>query len=77
MPKMVLSKARMMLAPKARFIAHLDIDVAEIGKIKHVNWYHAGNLKRALADLTDLAKALGLLRDAVRLAAALVTLAAA
>lgn len=35
------------------------------------------DLKRALADLTDLAKALGLLRDAVRLAAALVTLAAA
>lgn len=43
-------------APKARFIAHIDIDAAEIGKIKQVNWSHTGNAKRALADLTEYGK---------------------
>ncbi len=38
-------------APKARFIAHIDIDAAEIGKVKAVTWSHVGDAKTALADL--------------------------
>jgi acetolactate synthase-1/2/3 large subunit len=40
-------------APNARDIAHLDIDPAEIGKVKAVTWSHVGPLKRALADLVE------------------------
>ena len=38
-------------APNARNIAHFDVDIAEIGKVKRVNWHHVGVLER---DLTDL-----------------------
>ena len=38
-------------APRARNIAHFDVDFAEIGKVKRVNWHHVGILER---DLTDL-----------------------
>ncbi len=38
-------------APKARFFAHIDIDAAEIGKVKRVNWSHVGNAKTAIEDL--------------------------
>jgi len=38
-------------APKARFIAHIDIDAAEIGKVKVVTWAHVGDAKTALRDL--------------------------
>ncbi|MBX7245070.1 MAG: biosynthetic-type acetolactate synthase large subunit [Candidatus Sumerlaeaceae bacterium] len=40
-------------APNARFIAHLDIDAAEIGKVKQVNWSHVGEARSGLADLTE------------------------
>lgn len=40
-------------APKARFIAHIDIDPAEIGKIKLPSWSHVGDAAAALADLTE------------------------
>ncbi|HEU0277718.1 MAG TPA: biosynthetic-type acetolactate synthase large subunit [Rhodanobacteraceae bacterium] len=39
-------------APKAKFIAHIDIDPAEIGKVKPVDWHHVGQLAPALAKLT-------------------------
>jgi len=39
-------------APQAKFIAQVDIDPAEIGKVKHVDWHHVGPLKRALERLT-------------------------
>ncbi len=39
-------------APNARFIAHLDIDAAEIGKVKAVNWSWVGEARTGLADLT-------------------------
>jgi acetolactate synthase-1/2/3 large subunit len=39
-------------APRAKFIAQLDIDPAEIGKVKAVNWHHIGSLARALERLT-------------------------
>jgi acetolactate synthase-1/2/3 large subunit len=38
-------------APKARAIAHIDIDFAELGKVKAANWGHVGDARAALADL--------------------------
>jgi acetolactate synthase I/II/III large subunit len=43
-------------APKARFIAHIDIDAAEIGKVKSVTWSHVGAAREALIDLTQHGK---------------------
>jgi len=40
-------------APKARFIAHLDIDAAEIGKVVSVDWSHVGDARTGLSDLLD------------------------
>ena len=38
-------------APNAKIIAHFDIDPAEIGKVKKVDWSYLGSLKDALNDL--------------------------
>jgi acetolactate synthase-1/2/3 large subunit len=38
-------------APRAKFIAHLDIDAAEIGKVKRVNWSFVGDARTGLSDL--------------------------
>jgi acetolactate synthase I/II/III large subunit len=38
-------------APKAKFIAHLDVDPAEINKVKTVQWSHVGDLADALKAL--------------------------
>jgi acetolactate synthase-1/2/3 large subunit len=38
-------------APKARFLAHIDIDASEIGKVKSVTWSHVGDARQALIDL--------------------------
>ncbi|WP_425601531.1 biosynthetic-type acetolactate synthase large subunit [Dyella humicola] len=38
-------------APHARFIAQIDIDPAEIGKVKTVHWHHHGDLDRTLSRL--------------------------
>ena len=35
----------------ARFIAHFDVDPAEINKVKRVHWHHLGNLRLALDKL--------------------------
>ncbi len=43
-------------APKARHIAHMDIDAAEIGKVKAASWAHAGNAATTLRDLTENGK---------------------
>ena len=40
-------------APRAREIAHIDIDAAEIGKVKAVTWSHVGDAGRCLSDLTE------------------------
>jgi acetolactate synthase-1/2/3 large subunit len=40
-------------APKARFIAHIDVDAAEIGKVKKATWSHAGDAGNALSDLMN------------------------
>ena len=39
-------------APRARRVAHLDVDPAEIGKVKHADWHHVGVLDRDLDALT-------------------------
>jgi len=40
-------------AAKAKNIAHFDVDIAEIGKVKRVNWHHIGVLSRDLTDLLE------------------------
>lgn len=40
-------------APKARFLAHIDIDAAEIGKVRSVTWSHVGSAREALTDLMN------------------------
>ncbi|HXD38893.1 MAG TPA: biosynthetic-type acetolactate synthase large subunit [Rhodanobacter sp.] len=46
-------------APRAKFIAQVDIDPAEIGKVKAVHWQHVGPLTRALERLTTYGRAHG------------------
>jgi acetolactate synthase-1/2/3 large subunit len=46
-------------APNAKYIAHFDIDVSEIGKVKTVNWHHVGILNRDLDDLLAYGKRIG------------------
>jgi acetolactate synthase-1/2/3 large subunit len=43
-------------APRAKKIVHLDIDRAEINKVKTVDWSHVGELKAALLALTAYGK---------------------
>jgi acetolactate synthase I/II/III large subunit len=43
-------------APKAKFLAHIDIDAAEIGKVKSVTWSHVGAAREALIDLIQAKK---------------------
>ncbi len=40
-------------APNAKYIAHFDVDIAEIGKVKRVDWHHIGLLARDLEELLD------------------------
>jgi len=44
-------------APGARFIAQVDIDPAEIGKVKAVDWHHVGDLRHTLERLREYAAA--------------------
>ncbi|MBA2079864.1 biosynthetic-type acetolactate synthase large subunit [Rhodanobacter sp. PCA2] len=46
-------------APRAKFIAQIDIDPAEIGKVKTVHWHHMGQLVPALERLTAYGRAHG------------------
>jgi acetolactate synthase-1/2/3 large subunit len=46
-------------APKARYFAHIDIDAAEIGKVKTVTWFHVGSAREALTDLMQGRKDFG------------------
>jgi acetolactate synthase-1/2/3 large subunit len=50
-------------APKAKKIAHLDIDRAEINKVKRVDWSHVGQLRDALESLTRYGQATGFRTD--------------
>jgi acetolactate synthase-1/2/3 large subunit len=46
-------------APNAKYIAHFDVDFAEIGKVKRVNWHQVGMLARDLADLLAYGRRIG------------------
>ncbi len=50
-------------AVKAKRIAHLDIDRAEINKVKHVDWSHVGALADALRALTAYGREVSFQRD--------------
>ena len=50
-------------APNANRIAHFDIDISEINKVKNVDWYHVGNLKRDLNDLIALGEKIEFVSD--------------
>ncbi|MBN2309769.1 MAG: biosynthetic-type acetolactate synthase large subunit [Candidatus Hydrogenedentes bacterium] len=43
-------------ASNARHIAHIDIDAAEIGKVKKVDWAHVGDARQALEALREAGK---------------------
>lgn len=43
-------------APNARHIAHFDIDVSEIDKVRSVSWYHNGVLTDDLAAIVEFAE---------------------
>ena len=45
--------------PNAKHIAHFDIDSAEIGKVKRVDWHHVGVLARDLEDLLAYGRRIG------------------
>jgi len=46
-------------SPNARNIAHFDVDIAEIGKVKRATWHHVGVLQRDLVDLLDYGRRIG------------------
>ncbi|MBM4219444.1 MAG: biosynthetic-type acetolactate synthase large subunit [Gammaproteobacteria bacterium] len=46
-------------APKVRYIAHFDVDVSEVGKVKAVTWHHVGILSRDLDDLLAYGRRVG------------------
>ncbi len=50
-------------APGAKYIAHFDIDRAEINKVKRVQWSHVGLLPEALSMLTAHGRRAGFKRD--------------
>ena len=46
-------------APLAEQIAHIDIDAAEIGKVKGVDWAHTGEAARSLQQLLRYGESMG------------------
>jgi acetolactate synthase-1/2/3 large subunit len=50
-------------ASKAKNIAHFDVDIAEIGKVKRVNWHHVGMLDRDLTDLLEFGRRIEFNKD--------------
>ena len=50
-------------APNARNIAHFDVDIAEVGKVKRVNWHHIGVLERDLSDLLAYGRRINFRKD--------------
>ncbi len=58
----VAAKAEL-FAPMAEHVAHIDIDAAEIGKVKMVDWAHVGEAGRSLRQLLDFGRNQGFRRD--------------
>ncbi|MBS3785694.1 MAG: biosynthetic-type acetolactate synthase large subunit [Gammaproteobacteria bacterium] len=58
-----------LFAPLAEHIAHIDIDAAEIGKVKRVDWSHIGEAGHAVQSLLEYGRAFGFKKDYSRWAA--------
>ncbi len=58
----VAAKAEL-FAPNAEHVAHIDVDAAEIGKVKMVDWAHVGEARRCLRQPIDYGKADSFRRD--------------
>ncbi len=52
-----------LFAPLAEHIAHIDIDAAEIGKVKRVDWAHVGEAGRSLKQLIEFGRSIGFQKD--------------
>jgi len=50
-------------APNARSIAHFDVDVSEIGKVKSVNWHHIGVLSQDIDDVLAYGERISFSKD--------------
>ena len=50
-------------APNAKNIAHFDVDIAEVGKVKRVNWHHVGVLDRDLDEMLAYGKRIDFKKD--------------
>ena len=50
-------------APNAKNIAHFDVDVSEIGKVKSVSWHHVGILRQDLDDLLAYGQRVGFQKE--------------
>jgi acetolactate synthase-1/2/3 large subunit len=50
-------------APNAKRIAHFDVDIAEIGKVKRVDWHQVGLLDRDLKELLEYGRRIGFSKD--------------
>lgn len=50
-------------APKAKAIAHFDVDASEINKVKSVEWHHVGVLTESLRRLLEYGRELGFHED--------------
>ncbi len=50
-------------APNAKNIAHFDVDFAEIGKVKRVNWHQVGVLERDLTDMLAYGRRIGFAKN--------------
>jgi acetolactate synthase-1/2/3 large subunit len=50
-------------APRAKNIAHFDVDFAEIGKVKRVNWHHVGMLERDLTNMLAYGRRIGFKKE--------------
>ena len=50
-------------APKARKVAHFDVDPSEIGKVKQVDWRHVGVLERDLNSLVAYGEKINFRQD--------------
>jgi acetolactate synthase-1/2/3 large subunit len=50
-------------APRAKRIAHFDVDVSEIGKVKKTDWHHVGVLNRDLEDFLAYGKRIKFEKD--------------
>jgi acetolactate synthase-1/2/3 large subunit len=50
-------------APGAKYLAHIDVDAAEIGKVKSVNWSYIGDAKSGLTGLLEYGRHFNFQKD--------------